>query len=195
MNRILCVGLGNPGENYTSTRHNAGWLLLDSLIDSWSDPSIPPRWKKEKNVHGEVLRLNRNQHEWIFLKPSTFMNESGKSVASACKWFLDIDPAEANPQTAYKNVVVVHDDLDLETGRHKLQYASGPKVHNGVNSIRDALKNNNFWTARIGVDSRGGDRSIPGKAYVLQNIPPEEQRAIAALAPVLSEEFLYTVLQ
>lgn len=194
MHRILCIGLGNPGAQYERTRHNAGWIVLDQLVQLWSDPSIPLTWKKEKNVEAEVLRLQHNNCEWIFLKPLTFMNESGKSVASACKWYLNLDPTISGTETEYKNILVLHDDLDIELGRHKLQFASGPKVHNGINSIRDHLHSNNFWTARLGVDTRQGDRSMPGRAYVLQTMTQDELKTLKSLAGILAEEFPYTVL-
>jgi peptidyl-tRNA hydrolase len=167
---------------------------MDALIELWSDPSIPPVWKKEKNVEAEVLRLHHANREWIFLKPTTFMNDTGRSVASACKWFLQRDP-HGSQDELYPEVIVMHDDLDLELGRHKLQFASGPKVHNGVTSVRQSLNTHQFWTARLGIDDRGGDRSLPGKAYVLQPLTTDNLATLRSLAPVLAEEFLYTVLQ
>lgn len=194
MQRILCIGLGNPGDQYAKTRHNAGWLVLDELAELWSDPSIPSTWKREKNVESDVLRLTAHGKEWIFLKPQTFMNESGRAVASAAKWYLDRDPA-AESQAEFPEIIVIHDDLDIETGRHKLQFNSGPKVHNGVNSIRQHLGTAQFWTARIGVDSRQGDRTLPGRAYVLQAFPPDERTQLTQLTKTLAEELTYAVMR
>lgn len=194
MRRVLCVGLGNPGTQYAHSRHNAGWLVVDALIEKLSDPSLAQSWKREKNVESEVFRLQALGVEWIFLKPQTFMNDSGRAVASACKWYLNRDPA--TPTSApYKDLIVFHDDLDLESGRHKLQFDSGPKIHNGINSIRQHLNSNAFWTVRIGVDNRQGKRDMPGHAYVLQNLPPEELYHLQQLGRLLAEELPYTVLQ
>lgn len=195
MKRVLCIGLGNPGDQYTNTRHNAGWLVLDAFAELWSDPSILTQWKKEKNIEAEVLRMQKNGAEWILIKPQTFMNESGRTVSAACKWYLDQDPSTLPPDSPFPQIVILHDDLDIVSGSHKLQFASGPKVHNGVNSVRSALHSPKFWTARLGVDSRSGDRSIPGQAYVLQNMTQEERSALKETAKVLAEEFAYTVLQ
>lgn len=194
MRRILCVGLGNPGQQYFSTRHNAGWIVLDQLVERWADHSVVPTWKREKNIESEVLRVQQNGTEWIFLKPQTFMNDSGRAVSSACKWYLDRDPT-LQENSEYPDIIVFHDDLDIETGRHKLQFNSGPKVHNGVNSIREALHSPKFWTVRLGVDSRNGDRSIPGHAYVLQAFSPDDLTALKQQATILAEELSYTVLQ
>lgn len=193
LTRFLFVGLGNPGDTYTHTRHNAGWLALDMLITLWQDPSIPLQWRTEKKLDGEVLRLLNGRHEYIFLKPQTFMNDSGRSVAAAVKWYLDHDPTQ--PQQAFPQVVVFHDDLDLMLGSYKLQYGTGPKVHNGVNSVRDHLHSTQFWSARLGIDSRGGDRSMPGHAYVLQGFPPPEREQFAQTVRTLAEELPYTVLK
>lgn len=194
--RFLLVGLGNPGATYEQSRHNAGWLALDSLVSQWQDSSIPVQWRTEKKLHAETLRLassKTNGHEYIFLKPDTFMNNSGLSVAAAVKWYLNQEPSQ--PDASYPHVVVFHDDLDFETGTYKLQFGTGPKVHNGVNSVRDHLHSTQFWSARIGVDSRGGDRSMPGSAYVLQSFSPTEHTAFLESLRTLAEELPYTVFK
>lgn len=122
------------------------------------------------------------------------MNESGRAALAAVKWFFDIDPTTRD-QTPLRNVVVLHDDLDIVTGEYKLKFASGPRVHNGYNSVTEVLHTNQFWSARIGIDSREGDRSMPGKAYVLQKMQPEERQKLRQTAKILAEELPYVVLQ
>lgn len=189
----LFLGLGNPGANYARTRHNAGWLVLDALIQLWADSSIPPIWKTEKKLQAEVTKLSHQSHHIMCIKPQTFMNESGIAAAASVKWFLEADPTEENGE--YPELVVFHDDLDLPLGSYKLQYASGPKVHNGVNSVRSHLHSSSFWVARIGVDTRQGDRSMPGQAYVLQQLTDTELQMLKRTATTLAEELPYTVLQ
>ena len=194
MSQFLFIGLGNPGDQYHNTRHNAGWLALDELVALWSDPSLRPRWQMEKRIRSEVLKLRHGQHELIFLKPQTFMNDSGEAAAGAAKWYLHADPAAANNQD-FPNIIVFHDDLDIELGRYKLQFGSGPKVHNGVNSVRDHLHSPQFWSARIGVDDRQGNRDIPGQAYVLQRMGGEQKSTLQQAIRTLAEELPYLVLQ
>lgn len=194
MNRFLFIGLGNPGDQYDRTRHNAGWFVLDELVQRWSDSTIPPTWKYEKKIDAEVCKITFGQNEVVCLKPQTYMNESGKTAAAAAKWYLDIDPTVSEDQE-FSHIVVFHDDLDLVLGQYKLQFNSGPKIHNGVNSVRQHLHSTHLWTARIGVDTRQGDRSIPGKAYVLQRFSPEEKQTLKQVTQYLAEELPYVVLQ
>lgn len=195
MSRFLLIGLGNPGDQYTQTRHNAGWLALDWLIELWADPSIPVRWKQEKKIQAEVARFHYLNHEIFAIKPQTFMNRSGEAARAAAEWYLDRDLEEDTSNLEIPELILLHDDLDIETGRYKLQTSSGPKVHNGVNSVRDHLRTANFWYARLGVDSRAGDRRIPGEAYVLQKLSPEEKQQLKQATLTLGEELSYTVLQ
>lgn len=193
MSRYLFVGLGNPGQQYARSRHNAGWLALGELARLWCDPAVKPIWKAEKKIEAEVLRLHHDGDELILLKPQTFMNDSGRSVAAAIRWYLNRDPSvDTEP---YRDLVVFHDDLDLTTGQYKLQFDSGPKIHNGLNSIRDHLRTTKFWVARLGVDSRGGARQIPGQAYVLQPFASEEESAVRGAVKTLAEELPYVVLE
>lgn len=193
MSPLLFIGLGNPGQEYEKTRHNAGWLAIDELIRAWENPAIPTQWKVEKKLHGSLAKLRHLNQDCFFLKPSTFMNDSGLSVAAAVKWFLDEDPTE--PDQDFRQVIVLHDDLDISLGKYKLQYQSGPKAHNGINSIRQHLHSDKFWIARLGIDTREGDRSIPGQAFVLQAFSGAELKTLRASVQTLSEELTYTVLE
>jgi PTH1 family peptidyl-tRNA hydrolase len=193
MSPILFVGLGNPGQTYEKTRHNAGWLAIDELIKEWENPAVPTQWKGEKKLFGSLAKIRHLNHDCFFLKPNTFMNESGLCVASAVKWFLDEDPTQ--PDQDFRQVVILHDDLDLPLGKYKLQYQSGPKVHNGVNSVRQHLHSDKFWVARIGIDTREGDRTIPGQAYVLQPFTQAELSTLRSSMKTLGEELAYTVLE
>ncbi len=194
MSKFIFIGLGNPGDQYADTRHNAGWLVLDTLVSLWQDDAIPTSWRYDKKIHGEVLKISHGQHEIMCVKPDTYMNESGKAALAAVKWFFDIDPSQMQ-NTDLHNVVVLHDDLDIVTGEYKLKFSSGPRVHNGYNSVVESLHTNRFWSARIGIDARNGDRSMPGKAYVLQKFPTEEWQQVKKASQILAEELPYVVLQ
>lgn len=194
MKRLLLVGLGNPGEKYQNTRHNAGWLVLDYLLERWNDPSIPLVWKHEKKIQAEVTSLQHGGHEIYAIKPQTFMNRSGEAVRSALQWYANWQPDSGVPAEGWPNLVILHDDLDLETGSYKLQFGKGPKVHNGLNSVRSGIDTDQFWVARLGVDSRQGNRRIPGEAYVLQNLNSEEKASLKQAAQTLEQELFYVLM-
>lgn len=194
MKRLIVVGLGNPGEQYEHTRHNAGWLALDYLLESWQDSSIPLAWKNERKIKADVARLSHASTEIYALKPSTFMNRSGEAVRAALQWYADWDSSVGAPTDGFRNLLIIHDDLDLETGEYKLQFGKGPKIHNGLNSVRTQLGTDQFWVARLGIDSRGGNRKIPGEAYVLQNLSSSDKQLIKNATKVLEQEIFYQLL-
>lgn len=101
-------------------------------------------------------------------KTDTFMNDSGRFVKSKMD-FYKISPAD---------LVIVHDDLDLKIGEHKIQFGVGPKVHNGVNSIEQAIKTKDFWRVRIGTDGRDPENRTMGQEYVLDDFSKEEQQLV-----------------
>lgn len=189
MSRFIFLALGNPGEQYRETRHNAGWLTLNAILDKWNDPSIPLVWKFEKKIQSEVARLQFSGHEIIAVKPQTFMNRSGEAARLTLQWYANWNPEEPAPELP--QLVVFHDDLDLELGSYKLKFGTGPQIHNGINSLRQQLQTDQFWYARIGVDSRQGDRSMPGTAYVLQRLSSSEKQALNKVASQLTEEIPY----
>lgn len=159
MKQFLLAGLGNPEPRYLNTRHNAGFMLADFLA---ADADL--NFSDQKKIQG-VLAKN---DDLLLLKPSTYMNLSGQSVR-ACLDYFQIDPSQ---------LVVAFDDLDLELGSVKLQFARGPKTHRGLYSIYQHLKTEQFWHLRLGVDSRAGDRTIPPDQYVLKQLLGEETAAL-----------------
>jgi peptidyl-tRNA hydrolase, PTH1 family len=168
----LVVGLGNPGKEYLATRHNVGWQALDVLVQKLSQ--LHPEWadsasfRSQPKWQAEICQVGSN----LLLKPQTFMNNSGQAVQAVLK-FYKLDKAKE-----YPNLFVIHDDLDLNLGAWKLHWGTGPKVHNGLQSLYQHLGTKNFWHVRIGVDDRQGDRSMPGSAYVLQSFSGESKKVI-----------------
>ena len=151
----LVVGLGNPGARYRDTRHNLGRraveLMVDELGGSWRS-----RW------NGRVSELRDSDERLGLLVPETFMNESGRSVAPALR-FYKLPP---------ERLVVVHDELDLELGDVRAKQGGGLAGHNGLRSLAEALGTQDFLRVRIGIGRpERGDRR-PVADWVLQPFPP-----------------------
>lgn len=154
----MIVGLGNPGGEYEQTRHNAGFWFLDELAWQWK-----VLFKEEKKFFGEVARANLADGDVWLLKPMTFMNRSGQSVAALAQ-FYKIKPEE---------VLVVHDELDVPCGRIKFKLGGGNGGHNGLKDIQARLGTPDYYRLRLGID-HPGDRNLV-VAYVL-NKPSAEHR-------------------
>jgi PTH1 family peptidyl-tRNA hydrolase len=153
---LLVAGLGNPGREYARTRHNVGWMVVDELA-ARLDGSFRSKFSgRLGEVRLDGLRL-------ALLEPETYMNESGRSIAAAARFFKA--PAES--------VLVVHDDVDLDEGRVQARLGGGLAGHNGLRSIAQALGTQDFLRLRIGVGRPGrGDRR-PMADYVLSPFGPE----------------------
>jgi peptidyl-tRNA hydrolase, PTH1 family len=147
---LLVAGLGNPGREYARTRHNVGWLALDELARRHGASF-------RSKFSGQLSELRRDELRLALLKPETYMNESGRSIGAA-RGFFKVDPAD---------LLVVHDDVDLEPGRLQARLGGGLAGHNGLRSIAQALGTNDFLRLRIGVGrpGRGDRRSVAD--YVL----------------------------
>ncbi len=157
----LIVGLGNPGEKYQRTRHNAGYWWVDAIADRKR-----ASWKKETKFSGWTARVEEGGREFLLLKPSTYMNESGRSV-SALMRFFKIEPG---------HLLVVHDELDLPPGVVKLKRGGGTGGHNGLEDIVDALGTKDFWRLRVGIGHPGHKDLVAD--YVLDRARRAEQDAI-----------------
>ena len=154
---LLVVGLGNPGRQYERTRHNAGWLVVDELARR-----LDGRWRAK--FSGQFAEVRLDGLRLGLLKPETFMNDSGRSVAAAGRFF------KVEPQS----LLVVHDDVDLEAGRLQARAGGGLGGHNGLRSLEEALGTQEFLRLRIGVGrpGRGDRRSVAD--YVLSSFEPQE---------------------
>jgi len=150
----LIVGLGNPGERYKQTRHNVGFMVLDKLIKQ----STVEGW--DKKFDSFFTKIIIAQKSMILLKPLTFMNVSGHAVQKV-KNFYGIDP---------NNIVIIHDDIDLELGKIKLKKGGGDGGHNGLKSIIKLI-GSEFSRIRIGI---GRPEKINVSSYVLNDFPEIE---------------------
>jgi PTH1 family peptidyl-tRNA hydrolase len=160
----LVVGLGNPGREHQSTRHNAGFWFADILASTQGTS-----FAHEARFHGAVAKTRDGVR---LLKPATYMNLSGRSVA-ALSHFFAIAPDE---------MLVVHDELDLPAGEARLKFGGGVAGHNGLRDIRAQIGTPDFWRLRIGI-GHPRDSAIPQQQvvdYVLKLPSPEDRRAIEA---------------
>ena len=157
----LIVGLGNPGKKYDHTRHNAGFWWVDSIAGRKR-----ASWSKQSKFSGWTARVDEGGHDFWLLKPDTYMNESGRSVASFSH-FHRIEPGQ---------MLVVHDELDLPPGTVKLKKGGGTGGHNGLTDIVDALDTKDFWRLRIGIGHPGHKDLVAD--YVLHEARREEQDLI-----------------
>jgi PTH1 family peptidyl-tRNA hydrolase len=154
---LLVAGLGNPGREYERTRHNAGWLVLDELARR-HDGS----WRSK--FSGSLAEVRLEGLKLGLLKPETYMNESGRSVGAAVRFFK-VEPEQ---------VLVVHDDVDLEAGRLQAKAGGGLAGHNGLRSLAQHLGSQDFLRLRIGVGRPGRGDPRPVADWVLSPFAPED---------------------
>jgi len=173
---LLVAGLGNPGREYERTRHNVGWLVLDELARRHGGS-----WRSK--FSGSLAEVRLGDARLALLKPETYMNESGRSVGAAARFFK-VEPEQ---------LFVVHDDVDLEPGRLQARDGGGLAGHNGLRSLAQHLGSQDFLRLRIGVGrpGRGDQRSVSD--WVLSPFAPEEDvealvvRAADAVEAVAAE--------
>jgi peptidyl-tRNA hydrolase, PTH1 family len=146
----LIVGLGNPGAQYDATRHNVGFWFVDSIARTASTP-----FRAEPKFYGALCRLTCVGTDLRLLKPSTYMNRSGQSIAAVLRYF-DLAPEQ---------LLVAHDELDLAVGAVRLKQGGGHAGHNGLRDTIAALGTREFWRLRIGI-AHPGDRALV-TGYVL----------------------------
>ena len=154
----MMVGLGNPGPEYEQTRHNAGFWWADAVARQ-----IKANWVIDKNHQALVARTAVNGQTLWLLKPQTFMNLSGRSVAGLAR-FYKIEPAA---------LLVAHDELDIAAGEARLKFGGGHAGHNGLRDIHVQLGSGDYWRLRVGI-GRPGERADVLN-WVLKK-PPLEQR-------------------
>jgi peptidyl-tRNA hydrolase, PTH1 family len=156
---LLIAGLGNPGPRHERDRHNVGWMVVDQLARR-CDTSFKSKF------NGKIGETRLGDYRLALLKPETYMNESGRSISAAARYF----------KVAPGDVLVVHDDVDLELGRLQARGGGGLAGHNGLRSIAQALGTPEFLRLRIGVGrpGRGDPRDVAD--YVLAPFEAHEDR-------------------
>jgi PTH1 family peptidyl-tRNA hydrolase len=158
----VIAGLGNPGEKYAATRHNIGFMVLDRLSDKFR---VPFTAKDDYSLgKGSIDHVNV-----ILLKPLTYMNLSGAAVRKILKKANLIQDGEIT------NFIVIHDDLDLETGVVKIRRNGSSGGHKGIESIIRETGSRDFIRVKVGI---GRDREIPVEEYVLRRFRPAEKKMV-----------------
>src|SRR5690242_65247 len=170
---LLVVGLGNPGREYARHRHNVGWMVLDELARRHG-----ASWKGK--FSGQLAEVRLDGHRVALLKPETYMNDSGRSVAAAARFF------KVEPDA----ILVVHDEGDFDLGRLQARRGGGLAGHNGLRSVAQQLGTRDFLRLRVGVGrpGRGDQRTLAD--FVLSDFEPHDDAdSIVARAAEAVETF------
>lgn len=160
----LIVGLGNPGSQYETTRHNAGFMVADVLADR-----IGAKFSSHKKSNSDIVTARLGDRSVIVAKPRTFMNLSGQPVAALAR-FYSVEPAD---------IVVVHDELDIDFGAIRLKLGGGEGGHNGLRSITQHLGTKDYLRVRVGVGRPPG-RMDPA-SYVLKPFSSAERKDLGVI--------------
>ena len=160
MEPLLIAGLGNPGDQYISTRHNAGADLINLICDKYS-----LSLKKENQIHGLYAIYESEKCKIIIVRPSTYMNESGICISKAKKYF----------GLKTEQILIAHDELDLPNAEIKLKESGGHGGHNGLRNIIDQLQGDKYFKRlRIGIGHPGKNKDVV--SYVLKKAPAKERQ-------------------
>jgi PTH1 family peptidyl-tRNA hydrolase len=171
----IIVGLGNPGNQYERTRHNAGWIFLDNLVGA-------DNWQTNKKFNALIKEVDG----LIFVKPLTFMNESGQSVQKILNYYgllsKNLGIFSKKDEDLNDCLTIIQDDLDLDMGICKIATDSGSAGHRGIASIIKHLKTQKFKRLRLGIKNELLRTHIPAEKFVLQPFGKEELESIKATA-------------
>ena len=162
-NLHVVAGLGNPGDKYHGTRHNVGFYVIDALSSAY-DIRLDKKKFDASYGRGTVRNL-----EVILVKPLSYMNRSGIPIRKLIEYY----------KISHKNILVVHDDIDLSFGRIKIKLKGGHGGHNGMRSIIDTLGGEDFARLRVGIGRSENESSVTG--HVLGRFRPEEKRQLGAI--------------
>ena len=165
---LLVIGLGNPGKNYENNRHNIGFLAIDKVVRKYSFSNFRSKF------HGEVANGTIANSPVLALKPSTFMNESGRCVQAAAEFY----------KISVNNIIVIHDEIDLAEGKVRVKIGGGHAGHNGLRSIYSHM-GSGFVRVRIGVGHPGDKGKVAG--YVLTDFAKAERGLIDKVVEAVGE--------
>lgn len=168
----IIIGLGNPGEEYVLSRHNAGQMLVDKISEKHAELTSYG-WRRRNNI------MVWDSPGLVLVKSARiFMNESGRIVRELLDKY----------QVSQGSLYAAHDDLDIHLGEYKIQFGKGPRDHGGINSLEQAFESEDFWRIRIGVDNRGTGEREAGESYVLKRFLPEELQILEGVLERIAGE-------
>lgn len=181
----LIIGLGNPGKQYENTRHNIGFACIDALAEKWDAPL------NQTKFNGMYASIHRPEGKIILLKPLTYMNLSGECVRPLMDYF-DID---------VEDIIVIYDDLDLETGKLRLRQKGSAGGHNGIKSLIQHIGTQEFNRIRVGINRPPSGVKVAD--YVLSKFSKDEnpiiqdaiKQTVEAVEASLSKKFLDVMSQ
>ena len=160
-NKILIIGLGNPGRRYKKTRHNIGFRVIDELVKNYESRIR----NHEEKFNASVWEMKINNQKIILAKPLTFMNESGRAVKTIIH----------NSKFMIQDLIVIHDDIDLPLGTIRISQDANSAGHKGIQSIIDELRTKDFTRIRIGIRPKF---VVDTETFVLKNFTKEEEKII-----------------
>jgi PTH1 family peptidyl-tRNA hydrolase len=178
----IIIGLGNPGKEYKTTRHNAGFLGADFLQKEWG---FAP-FTLDKKMSAEISSGMIENEKVLIAKPQTFMNNSGEAVWKLLQ-FYKLSPSD---------IAVIHDDLDIAAGKFKITTSSRAAGHNGVQNIIKRLGTQEFLRTRLGIGGQvrlgidASNNQLSSEGFVLQNFSQEELAELTKLFPEVKEHLL-----
>ncbi len=162
---ILIIGLGNTGEQYSNTRHNLGFLVLDSFAAKHS----LGQWKSKSSLESLIIEASINSSKVILAKPTTLMNLSGRAAIKLQDYF----------EVSTSNILAIHDDIDIDFGDIRTKQAGSSGGHNGLKSL-DNLIGEDYWRIRVGIADEHR-QNMDASDYVLKNIPRKQREQLPAI--------------
>ena len=175
----IIVGLGNPGKEYKNTRHNAGWLAVDKIVQNskFKMQNCNLKLKINRKANAEVAEVEYRKEKILLVKSQTFMNESGLSIKKIIQFNnLTMKQPASRRGRLNNSLWIIHDDLDLELGEIKIVKDRGAGGHHGVESVINHLKSQDFVRFRVGIRTRKKEECIlSGKDYVLGEFRGEQK--------------------
>lgn len=162
----LLYGLGNPDDENKLSRHNTGWMILDRLYENIQEPSL---WQNHEEDEVNTASGIINGLRVVLCKPTRYMNDQGPCLDRTIK---------RHGLSISDDVIVIHDDLDLQLGTLRLKQKGSPPSHNGLRSIQNTLRSDLFWRLRIGIESGRNRGEISGEDFVLSDFTEEERKTL-----------------
>jgi len=178
----IIIGLGNIGEKYKNTRHNAGFKALDFIVENFRKRGSTIKWKEESKLKAFTTRITYKNEILLLVKPTTFMNLSGESASKIINFFKE----------DIKNITVIYDDIDIPLGKIRIREKGSAGTHNGMKSIIQQLGTQEFKRIRIGIESRGD--LTPAQqdihSFVLNKFTNEEEKILEQVFEELKKDII-----